>query len=245
MKKNISAFLCAVMLFLTGCMGASSLAGGTDPAGREKKYFEECSFLVTPESVADVYASNHSSSTVNGTIKSISYTFKAKEDADLSKVMTDYKDLLTAEGMSVEEDGESFRVSKDNTLLATVTYKETEIEINIEPGTNISDEGDVERETVYFEEHPSLPTPESVAAVYQSGHSSGSTNGQVTKDNYTFSSSSNADLSAVMQAYGEFLSENGFEVSDPAAESFTVFSDGEFVANVRLENPNIIVDFVE
>jgi len=101
-----------------------------------------------------------------------------------------------------------------------------------------------ERERVTFAECPALPTPLSYAALYESSHSTGTSNGKVTHIRYGYAShKSGADLSELAGQYLDGLRAEGFGVEGDGGE-YTVRHGSDKVATISVESDAIRMELV-
>ena len=102
----------------------------------KRSYFEECPQLPEPSElgkVGDLYQASYSASSVNGKASKISYTWASK-DGNAKTYFDEYIEMLKAEGFTVKKaSGDSYTVSSSGKKLATVTYVNKSIQVEIVP----------------------------------------------------------------------------------------------------------------
>ena len=100
----------------------------------KRSYFEECSLLPDPSEVGPVgalYQSSYHASSVNGKASNISYTYSSMDD-NVKTYFDEYIEILKEEGLTVKKgSGDSYTVSSSGKKLATVTYVNKTIQVEI------------------------------------------------------------------------------------------------------------------
>ncbi len=102
---------------------------------KEKTYFDESPSLPVPTSYIDVRQSSHSSSSTNGKVKSIKYSYRLIYDSDDgNKVFPKYIEGLKADGYTVKQSGKKYVVNNGGKKLVTVTFDKNTLSLDIVPG---------------------------------------------------------------------------------------------------------------
>lgn len=130
MKKFLSLLLALVMcISLVACGGNDNSDGSksasTDKATEKKavEYFEECSTLPTPDSVADFSRTGSSKKTSNGVVKEIKYTYSSEEG---KKSYEEYINRLKMLSFQIKDKGEEGILIVENKIgVATIKCDET------------------------------------------------------------------------------------------------------------------------
>lgn len=103
----------------------------------KRSYFEECPQLPDPSElgkVGDLYQASYNASSVNGKASKISYTY-ASADGNAKTYFDEYIEMLKTEGFTLKKaSGDSYTVSLSGKKLATVTYVNKKIQVEIVPG---------------------------------------------------------------------------------------------------------------
>lgn len=91
----------------------------------------------------------------------------------------------------------------------------------------------VQKEIVYFEEYETLPTPENCADVFRTSKRSSSVNGVTKEIYYAYAETGEQKLGgALVQAYQNYLKENGFSVNVISNSEFEILDDSVMIAAV-------------
>ena len=135
MKKFLCLLLTLVMcISLAACGGKDSSKGSSegsksesaDKAAEQKalEYFEECSALPTPDSVADFTKTGSSQKTTNGVLKEIKYTYtSANGEAAYENYITRLKSL----SFQIKDKGEEGVLVIENKIgIATIKCDKTD-----------------------------------------------------------------------------------------------------------------------
>ncbi len=154
MKKILSLLLALAMFFsLCACANGNSNSSKATSAEEttenttEKKnieYFEECSTLPTPDSVADFSRTGSSKKTSNGVVKEIKYTYSATDgDSAYENYITRLKSL----SFQIKDKGEEGVVIIENKIgIATIKCDKTsdfKMEVYITPEAERVEEKDI------------------------------------------------------------------------------------------------------
>ena len=124
----------AMLLSLLMC--ASLVACGDEKESKEEKetkeevkveeFFEECSQLITPDSVTDVKKTGSSTTSSNGVTTKISYKYAANDGDKAEEVYNEYIEILKKRGFQIKGDAESgFSVIDNKIGIANITYDKT------------------------------------------------------------------------------------------------------------------------
>lgn len=99
-------------------------------------FFEECPILPTPENFEPVFQSSSGSSSFNGKVSSIRYSYSVLfgRNDDLNECFDDYLAHLQALGFTVKGNGGSSDLYASSTKLATAEVKNRAIQFDIVPG---------------------------------------------------------------------------------------------------------------
>lgn len=102
----------------------------------KRSYFEECPQLPDPSElgkVGDLYQASYSASSVNGKASKINYSY-ASVDGNAKTYFDEYIAMLKEEGFTVKKgSGDSYTISSSGKKLATVTYVNKSIKVEIVP----------------------------------------------------------------------------------------------------------------
>lgn len=100
--------------------------------------------------------------------------------------------------------------------------------------------------TVFFDECPILPTPESYCPVYKTGSSSSSLNGKVSSITYSYAQAPgrNDDLKELCQTYMENLKKEGFTLQNETATGCDIYASGTKLATVSVTGSSMRFDIV-
>ncbi len=101
----------------------------------EKIPFEECPVLYKPSGISSVYESGSGSSSSNGKVTSIRYSFTSrKKGAKAEELFNEYTAILREEGFELKEGKKGTVIYLNNKELATITQTSSGISLNIVPG---------------------------------------------------------------------------------------------------------------
>ena len=167
---------------------------------RELTYFEECPILPAPTSYADFRESGHRSSSTNGKVNRITYTYQALLPGDsIQALYGQYIAALKDAGYAVSEGSET-TVSANGTKLATITRDGNSMTLSIKPGN---------------EKLRDLPTPGTTPApapeakVYRLGDTLSAKNGQVTLESMATTNAVYSDITGTANWYHYYDSQTG------------------------------------
>lgn len=146
MKKFLSLLLTLAMVFSICACGNGSSDGSKATLGEKKniEYFEECSTLPTPDSVADFTGTGSSKKASNGVVKEIKYTYSS---TDGESAYQNYITRLKSLSFQIKDKGEEGVLIIENKIgIATIKCDKAsdfKMEVYITPESDRVEEKDI------------------------------------------------------------------------------------------------------
>lgn len=115
--------------------GQEETAKAKEGPAFERIPFEECPVLFKPEGIGSVYETGHSSSSTNGKVTRISYSYASrKQGAKPQELFDEYTAKLKEEGFTLKEGKKGTVVSWGKKQVATITLSGSGIKLDLVPG---------------------------------------------------------------------------------------------------------------
>lgn len=152
MKKIIIGLIAAMMaLSLCACGSAGSSSDTNQKKEAEITFFEENDIVPTPIGITKFTQIASNSSTHNGEVTKISYTYNV-DDGDLAAELETYKTVLAEQGFTVADNGGNMSIKKDDVEVATITVDTDSITIDLNPKAIVEDQTGIDFVDVNFGE---------------------------------------------------------------------------------------------